>query len=344
MGRKERGKRPRGWNRREPIEEYEALCRGRIADLVEVDQPLVLISQVQRSGGTLLSQLFDGHPECHAHPWDLEIGHPRNWHWPPIDLTAPSSWFDVLYEGKVDLHLRKGYSKQALDRDPDVFAFSFLPRLQKAIFEHRTASRPKVGKRDVFDCYFTSYFNAWLDNHNLYTGPKKVITGLAPMLSMESENVEQFFEVYPDGTLVSVLREPLAWFASAQPHSKRFADLETALGLWRRSSEAMIEASDRYGDRVVILTYENLVQETEATMRQLAERVGISMHTALLTPTFNLRRIKANSTQRVERYGILRDRRTAYMSLLDPATTQRVQRLAGELYERVSERALGVTG
>ena len=33
--------------------------------------------------GTLLSQLFDGHPECHAHPHELRIGSPTSRHWPP---------------------------------------------------------------------------------------------------------------------------------------------------------------------------------------------------------------------------------------------------------------------
>ena len=36
-----------------------------------VNSPLALISQIQRSGGSLLSQLFDGHPEIHAHPHEL---------------------------------------------------------------------------------------------------------------------------------------------------------------------------------------------------------------------------------------------------------------------------------
>ena len=39
--------------------------------LVRVDQPLFLISQAQRSGGTLLLRLFDGHPECHVVPFQL---------------------------------------------------------------------------------------------------------------------------------------------------------------------------------------------------------------------------------------------------------------------------------
>ncbi len=35
---------------------------------VPVNQPVALISQAPRSGGTLLRNLFDGHPQCHVHP------------------------------------------------------------------------------------------------------------------------------------------------------------------------------------------------------------------------------------------------------------------------------------
>ena len=62
------------WERLDEVDEYRYLCQARLKHLVEVREPLVLISQIPRSGGTLLSQLFDGHPECHAHPGELEIG------------------------------------------------------------------------------------------------------------------------------------------------------------------------------------------------------------------------------------------------------------------------------
>ena len=39
--------------------------------VIDVHQPLILISEVQRSGGTLLSQLFDGHPQCFSHPEEI---------------------------------------------------------------------------------------------------------------------------------------------------------------------------------------------------------------------------------------------------------------------------------
>ena len=54
--------------------------------------------------------------------------------------------------------------------------------------------------RTVVDTYFTAYFNAWLDNHNLYTGPKKVVTGFVPRLTLDLVPIERFFDDYPDGT------------------------------------------------------------------------------------------------------------------------------------------------
>src|SRR5581483_9621052 len=143
------------------------------------------------------------------------------------------------------------------------------------------------GPRGVFDAYFTSYFNAWLDNHNLYTGPKRVVTGFVPWLIVKEASVEGFFTAYPDGTLVSIVRDPRAWWASAHRHRTKYADLDTSLERWRRSTAAALAARDRYGDRVLVVTYEQLALDTERTMSRIAARIGIAESPALLTPTFN---------------------------------------------------------
>ena len=62
---------PPPWERLTESDEHGALCGARLDHLVEVREPLVLVSQVQRSGSTLLGQLFDAHPECHAHPYEI---------------------------------------------------------------------------------------------------------------------------------------------------------------------------------------------------------------------------------------------------------------------------------
>jgi hypothetical protein len=72
-------------------------AKVRLEHAVPVREPLVLISQIQRSGGTLLLQLFDGHRQCHVDPYELKIGHPKKHNWPPLDLSRPETWFETLY-------------------------------------------------------------------------------------------------------------------------------------------------------------------------------------------------------------------------------------------------------
>jgi hypothetical protein len=329
------------WEDGNDIDEYRQLRAARLEHLVDVRQPLVLVSQIQRSGGTLLSQLLDGHPECHAHPHELHIGYPSSREWPPLALDAPDRWFDLLYERKVALHLEEGYSKGHRKskhlRAGDLHPFLFMPRLQHEIFERRASDWQIERERDVLDCYFTSYFNAWLDNHNLYTGPKKVVTAFAPGMATSAANVEAFFTAYPDGTLISIVRDPHGWYGSARKHDPRiFGDVDQALPAWRRSTEAALDAEERYGERVVLLTYEQLVVETEETMRYVAERIGTSMSPVLLAPTFNLRPIRANSQARVERFGVLPERLHAYRDALDADTLARIDELGAGLYERVT--------
>ena len=332
--------RPRhAWERLTEVEEYAELSRMRLEHLVPVREPLVLISQIQRSGGSLLSQLFDGHPEVHAHPHEICIGKPAKWDWPPLDLSAPETWFATLHEPLLAEWIETGYVKDQTElrkgeRRPDVFPFVFSLKLQRAIFERCAAGAER--ERDVLDAYFTSYFNAWLDNHNLYTGPKKAVVGFTPRLAMELERVERFLSAYPDGLLVSIVRDPRGWYASARGHRKYYADLEQAIGLWRASTEAAIEAAGRYGDRVVVLMYERLLEHPEATVSTLAARIGIEMTSELLVPTFNRRPIRANSSEAVERHGILPERGAAYRDLLDRESIAAIERHAGDLYERAA--------
>jgi hypothetical protein len=322
----------------ERTDEYEALCKARLEHLVQVKEPLVLISQIQRSGGTLLSQLFDSHPECHTHPSEIYIGHPKKWNWPAVDLARQERWFAELYERPVELHLHEGYVKEKeLRTEPgqEVYPFLFLPAIQRRIFEACVEATRPATQRDVLDCYFTSYFNAWLDNQNLYTGPKRAVTGFTPRLAMEEANVRRFFDAYPDGTLISVVRDPRGWYASASTYrSRQYEDVAEAVGLWAQSAEAALVAQSRYGDRVLVLTYEQLVLETEATMRRVAERIGISMSPVLLAPTFNGRPVRANSSEGVAAHGIVAARVQAHRDMLDDSTSARIEELGGELYER----------
>jgi hypothetical protein len=303
-----------------------------------VTAPLALISQVQRSGGTLLSQLFDGHPELHAHPHELKIGYPTKYTWPKIDLSDnPNKWLETLFEYSVLSHFKKGYKKEK-KRD-DAFLFLFLPSVQREIFLDYLGSIDSLTHRDIFDGYMTSYFGAWLNNQNSY-GKKKFILAFTARLAMSGDNMESFFEIYPDGNLISIIRDPKNWYPSAIRHKPRVCrGIRDGMDLWKKSAQAMLRNKDRYGDRVCILTFEDLIRKTESVMRYLAEFLEIKFENILLEPTFNKYPIRANTSFEAEKNGIINATLQRYKTLTREEL-EFIESTSEELYGQVSSSAI----
>jgi len=320
------------------------VCRDRNAQLKDlfhtclehisqVTEPLALISQIQYSGGMLLNQLFDGHPEVHSHPQELLIGCPGKYQWPKIDVKDdPRRWFEMLFENTLFEYAQNGYCRRAEEKQ--TFPFIFLPSLQREIFLKYIDSIQSVNLRDVFNSYMTSYFGAWLGNQN-DNGRKKFVSAYAPGLSTSRDNMEPVFEIYPDGRLISVVRDPKYWFVSAQRHkTEKYGDLKRALSQWVEDTQAMLRNKERYGDRVCIIKFEDLVGKTATTMRCLAEFLGIGFDEIWLVPTFNKFPIKVHTRFKVENHGTVNGP-LPRCSTLKGRQLDTIEKMAGETYTRV---------
>jgi len=151
----------------------------------------------------------------------------------------------------------------------------------------------------------TSYFGAWLSNQN-YNGQKKFVTAFSPRLAMIKEDMEYFFEVYPDGRLISLVRNPKTWSPFASTHwPGRYGDVGRAASQWNESAQAMLWNKEKYGDRVCLIKFEDLVSQTEAVVRYLADFLAIEFNDILLVPTFNKFPIKEDTTFKTENHGIV---------------------------------------
>jgi hypothetical protein len=305
--------------------------------VVPVDQPLALISQAQRSGGTLLARLFDGHPQCHVHPHELHIGDRRPHVWPELPLDGdPESWFSTLREEKLGYLNERGrrevpLKKQASAADERYVPFSLPPALQRRLFLDEVERRsPIESEREILNCYMTSLFNAWLDNRNLYGSDKRWVVAFSPRRAW-GEGLERLFGIYPDGRLISILRDPLGWYASAQRRSQA-TQPEELLEVWKRSVAQMLDASRRYPERVFIVRFEELVLETEAAMRRLASFLGIYYHPQLAVPTFNRYLTGPNSSFEIRSTGIVAEPVERGANSLSAERRALVGRRCGEQY------------
>jgi hypothetical protein len=290
------------------LEEYELLFDARMRYLVEVDQPLVLITQAPRSGGSLLMRLFDGHPECHtiSHEFKLSL-HPET----PLVPDLDAAW-RILHDDTLERNFRKGFGQAHANLHGDRSRYPMLvpPSLQRRIYDRQLAKIEEPTERDVMNAYLTSFFNGWLDNQNLYgRSRKKWVTAFTPRLiapgrprsdrAPSMHRLESVRAVYPDGRLISVVRDPVTWYASARlwSHHGEWEKRERAMHTWCDSVQQALTLREQDGEEfIVLVSFEALLKRTSVTMGLLARHLGIRPTDDLQTPTFNGMPIRANSS------------------------------------------------
>jgi len=256
--------------------------------IMPVIQPPALISQVHHSGGSLLNRLFDGHPELNALPHEIGSGTPTTGHWPGIDFDhKPRDWFETLYKEVDTTKVRKKFCCN--DSESTAIPFVFLPLIQEQIFLRYLEFAETIRQRDIIEAYITSCFGAWLDYQNL-SGEKKFTTTYAPDLATQPESMESFFGIYPEGKLISLIRKPEDWFACANSlEPEIYGDVSKSIRCWQKSVRAVMEVNRKFGDRVCLIRFEDLMSRTETVMRFVSEFLEISFEDILLKPTFNSR-------------------------------------------------------
>ena len=329
---------------------WNVVLQQRSHFLTFIDQPLVLISQIQRSGGTLLSQLLDGHSQLHVHPSELRIG-PTKRQWPQLDLTPPldpDALFEALQETMVRKHARRGYEKlgdaykrQGGDVSGFTLPFVFLFTLQAELFRRLIGQGTARTQRDVLDAYVTAYFNAWLDYRGLYrpAGQVKYWAAFAARLLATPGALEAYLADYPDGRVITPVRHPVSWYASARLHAAQYEDPAEAAELWVQCNRTILEGVRRRPDLIMLVQLEDLVTDTEASMRAVVRFLGVDFEPVLLRPTFNGMDVASDSSFG-PRYGIdpsSRDR----ASEVEPHARDLIEEKTGALYAQIRQVALG---
>jgi hypothetical protein len=315
---------------------WNVILKQRAHFLTRIDQPLVLISQVQRSGGTLISQLLDGHSQLHVHPSELRLG-PTKREWPRLDLKQPldaDDLFEVLHESMARKHAKRGYEKlgdavkrQGGDVEAHALPFIFLFSLQAELFRLLIREWAPMTQREVLDAYVTAYFNAWLDYRGLYRPAERVKywAAFAARQLAAPGNIEAFFADYPDGKVISPVRNPISWYASARRHAPDYEDPSAAVQLWLDCYRTMLEGVERHPDAIMLVEFEQLVRDTRSGMGAVAGFLGVDFEPGLLKPTFNGMDIASDSSFE-PRYGI------------DPSSADRAHDVAPDIRAMIEER------
>lgn len=154
---------------------------------------------------------------------------------------------------------------------------------------------------------------------------------------MIPESIDGFFRDYPDGKLISIIREPKNWWVSAHAHStKGYGSWHgEAAEIWKASARAMLRNKQQYGTRVYLMSYDNLVCNTVDCMKSLAQFLGIEFRDNLLMPTFQGMPIIANSSFEVVQHGVIKEPLVRAQSVLSHSERKAIDSETSDLYTQV---------
>jgi hypothetical protein len=294
---------------------------------------LVLVSQAARSGGTLLQQLLDGHREVLMHPFELEIGRTRA-AWPELsdhELLDASAAFETLYERSIDRFIMSGLSPHRPGSPNETrHAFRFSRFRYRRVFHDLWAARPPNSQREVLDIYFSAFWSAWRDAPR--DAQPAFVGAFRPEIIADAPSMARLLADFPTGRVVSLVRDPISWLASARAQKLRYADLEWSARRWTRSVVAALDLRRSHPEQVLLGTFEDLVGDTERFTRVLADWLGISWAPSLLEPTTGGRPMKADSSFVVGGYGVRRET-IARTSLVAEPDRSEMDRRCRALYD-----------
>jgi len=312
--------------------------RSRKKYLIDINQQLILISQIQRSGVTLLSQLFDGHPELYSHPAEITWGYPNKYHFPNLqqygDITKHDLW-KLLYQNWITKFAATAQYKKSPKNEFEQYPFIFDERLQKMIFLEQCEQNGYSSTRILLNSYLTSFFNSWLDYQNLHVRGKKYVTGFTPGVIIQENSPEYFFESYPDGYIIALVRHPAGWYSSAKEHSNlNKGDIPNIMKRWIDCSHAIAKAKTKWSDRLIVIQFERLVNCPEMVMRHICDIVGLNWDPVLTRPTFNSMPIQSNSHYKAVTY-VDSSMDENYKQVLDQKTIEYIESISMDAYNLV---------
>lgn len=280
----------------------------------------VFIGSTVRCGGSLLARLFDHHPQVGAYPFELHLPmddalHPslaargekdqvQNHPTLRPDMTSDDIARAVgLHPDPrrclVGAHFRGGKLRaksRHLDLDADFDHPAFLVRFREGVEKDRSLA-------GVYDALHRALFTTWdggAHGGSLDFAVYHRANGLFA-------DIGRFLEVFPGSTFVNPVRHLRGCLTSEKrkvlsqlvsgrvargwrPSDRwvpmatgRFA--EATIVNWLVTFTRTVLLKERYGDRVVVYRFEDLVSRPEETMARVADAVGVPHHPSLESPT-----------------------------------------------------------
>lgn len=256
---------------------------------------IILISQLQKSGGHLLLSLLDGHSRIHVYPHELILNQPQ------------SLWFDekkLIFKNQSNYSLKLVNSKHATDlitndKSNNIKNFFFSLAKQEKIFKKY---KKKNNFKNNFILYFFSFFNSWINYHKKFNNDPIVF--FIPQFFANEISSKKLYENFKNFSLVYICRDPLTWSRSAKNYKpNKFKNLSDLLNFYIAHQKFLLKNFKKKD--IVVISYENLIKKSKLEIQKLLKKLGLNIGKINLSFTSNNQSISTYSSFKQKKYNRL---------------------------------------
>jgi len=251
------------------------------------DLNLLMLSAGFEHGGNVTLRLLDGHPELYVYPFESQLGNRHTvdylsslerfqYRYPefPAGLSI-IELYELFYDEELKTLLRKPnstkFSKVDLKMDEELRIQHFCK-----ILEGQDLTRA-----NIVAAFFKATFQAWTNYKE--SDRNHTYVGYSPIIGIDAHKI--LFD-FPNAHIVHVVRNPLSAYSDTKkrPFPLPF---EQYIMSWNLYHHLLLMQQSQNPDRITIVRYEDIIGDTEKTLRMICERIGLEFSDTLLYPSFN---------------------------------------------------------
>jgi hypothetical protein len=257
-----------------------------------------------------MHRLFDGHPELWVMPGETFL-HYNKHRWPNLSRSVEMKNFNIAYEHNEGIPVWHLFHASVLKKKQKNFEYDnpdFDIDFDRFLLGWREsmAACDQWSERKIIETYFENLFDRLASHPRRNTDHVVIKT---PRLGLDHR---RFFDLFPDGRLIMMRRSLKSYVGSEltrngfppsglRDRARRYK-LITRYTRLHRFAELVYDEI-RGNDRVALVDYETLTEQSEAEMRRLASFTGISYDEILTVPSVYGRPWISNSSFREAREG-----------------------------------------
>lgn len=254
----------------------------------------VMVSAGFEHGGNVTHRHLDGHPDLLVYPFESQLGN-RNFNdflasvervqyrYPEFpEGLQPGELYEQMIDEEAKTFLRKRNGSKFKDANLDLVEADRL-----TAFKQFLGDAPFYPRAQVIEAFFRATFAAW---KNYYTSKREGMSyvGYSPAIGIDADRIVHDF---PDVRIMHIVRNPF----SAYRDTKRRPfpqSLSKYLITWNIYHSTVEMYAKLYPKNVRIFRYEDLVDNKESFMREVASFIDVPFSKTMLYPSWNGEEIK----------------------------------------------------